>query len=99
MNFREKVYKLTAEIPKGKVATYSIIAQALGDKGKARAVGNALNKNKDLQKVPCYRVVKSNGEIGGYAHGQQKKVEKLKIEGIEIKRRKIVNLDKLLHSY
>ena len=63
MSFAEKVYKLTAKIPKGKVSSYREIAHALNCKAY-RAVGSALNKNPYAPKVPCHRVIKSSGNIG-----------------------------------
>ena len=93
MDFKEKCYTLVKKIPKGKITTYKEIANALGTKGY-RAVGNILNKNPNLITVPCHRVVKSNGEIGGYAGGMEKKIELLKSEGIPIKDNKVVNFEK-----
>ncbi len=55
----------------------------------ARAVGRILNSNKNLITIPCHRVVKSNGEVGGYALGTEKKIELLKKEGVEIKNGKV----------
>ena len=85
--FYQKVYSLCKKIPKGKVATYKIIAEALNTKAY-RAVGNALNKNKSAD-VPCHRVIKSNLEVGGFAKGTRKKIQLLKKEGIVIKNRRI----------
>jgi len=82
--FAQKVYVLTRQIPKGKVTTYSAIAQALKIKGAARAVGNALNKNPFAPKVPCHRVIRANGEVGGFAPGPKRKQAILKKEGIII---------------
>ncbi len=93
MDFKEKCYNLVKKIPKGKITTYKEIANALGTKGY-RAVGNVLNKNPNLITVPCHRVVKSNGEIGGYAEGMEKKIEILKSEGTPIKDNKVVNFEK-----
>lgn len=93
MDFKEKCYTLVKKIPKGRITTYKEIAKALGTKGY-RAVGNALNKNPHLITVPCHRVVKSNGEVGGYAEGMEKKIEILKSEGIPIKDNKVVNFEK-----
>ena len=86
--FEQNVYKLCKKIPKGRVSTYGAIANALGNKC-ARAVGNALNKNPYAPVVPCHRVVKSNGEVGGFASGTKNKIKLLKKEGIEIKGNKI----------
>ncbi len=88
MVFADKVYELTEKVPKGKVTTYKIIAEKLGTKAY-RAVGNALNKNPYSPKVPCHRVIKSNGEIGGFAQGTKKKTNMLRKEGIEVTNNKI----------
>ena len=95
--FQEKVYSLCKKIPKGKVSTYKEIGNALGGKGQIyRAVGVALNKNPFAPKVPCHRVVASDGSLGGFAGGIRKKIVLLKKEGIEIKNNKIVNFGKKL---
>ena len=68
-------------------------------KSKAyRAVGNAMNKNPYAPKVPCHRVIQSNGTIGGFAHGAKKKTEMLKNEGIEIVNGKI-DLKRYLYKF
>ena len=67
MNFTEEVYELCKKIHEGKISTYKDIAVALNSKAY-RAVGTALNKNKSKE-VPCHRVIKSSGEIGGFARG------------------------------
>jgi methylated-DNA-[protein]-cysteine S-methyltransferase len=83
MSFNEKVWALTARIPKGKVTTYGEIARALKTKGY-RAVGNALNKNPYAPQVPCHRVVGSTGALTGFAHGLAKKESLLRREGVLI---------------
>ena len=88
INFNEKCYKVLKKVPKGKVTTYKSIAKKLKSKGY-RAVGNAMNKNPYMPKVPCHRVVNSNGKIGGYAGGINKKIKLLKEEGVEIKNNKV----------
>lgn len=90
--FNEKAWKIVSKVPRGKVTTYKAVAEKLGSKAY-RAVGNAMNKNPYAPKVPCHRVVKSNGEVGGFASGTKKKIQMLKKEGIEIKNNKI-NLNK-----
>lgn len=87
-SFNERCYEILKRVPKGKITTYKEIAKALKSKGY-RAVGNAMNKNPYAPEVPCHRVVKSSGEIGGFAHGTKKKIEMLEKEGIEIKNNKI----------
>jgi len=95
-NFQEKVYNILKSVPKGKVTTYKDIAKVLKKKSY-RAVGNALNKNLTpgihKGKIHCHKVIKSNGEIGGFAHGTKKKIQMLKKEGIVIHKGKI-DLDK-----
>jgi methylated-DNA-[protein]-cysteine S-methyltransferase len=82
--FAEKCYAVLRKVPSGKVTTYAEIAKAIGNPKGARAVGNAMNKNPYAPQVPCHRVIKSNGEVGGFASGTRKKIEMLKKEGIEI---------------
>jgi len=89
---------LTKRVPKGKVSTYKEIARKLGTKAY-RAVGNALNKNPYSPEVPCHRVVKSDGCVGGFARGTRKKVEMLKSEGIKIKNNKIIDFRKKLYKF
>lgn len=81
MSFKEKVLRVVSKIPKGKTKTYKEVAKLAGNKLAARAVGIILSKNYNPD-VPCHRVIRSNGEIGGYNRGQSKKVEILKKEGV-----------------
>ena len=95
--FQEKVYKICKKVPKGKVTTYKKIAEKLRTKAY-RAIGTALAKNPYAPKVPCHRVVNSNGNIGAYSgkDGRKSKVKMLRKEGIEIKNDKIKNFRKFL---
>lgn len=79
-SFTERVYDVVRRIPQGKTLTYGQVAAAIGAPGAARAVGNALNKNRNKD-VPCHRVVRSDGSVGGYAWGTKKKTAILKKEG------------------
>lgn len=88
--FEDRVYKETATIPLGKVRTYKDIATAIGCPRATRAVGNALHKNKNSQ-VPCHRVVRSNGVIGGFRYGSAKKKTLLQKEGVLISGNKVVS--------
>src|SRR5690349_21093373 len=76
------VYTLLTEIPPGKVSTYGDIAKALGHPKASRIIGRIIANNPNPISVPCHRVVKSNGEIGGFMYGEQKKREILEEEGI-----------------
>lgn len=78
--FSEKVYEVVKKIPKGKVLTYKEIAKKAGNENASRAVGNILNKNYD-PKIPCHRVIRSDGKLGGYNRGVKNKKAKLISEG------------------
>jgi methylated-DNA-[protein]-cysteine S-methyltransferase len=95
--FEKKVYSACARIRKGRVSTYSEIAKAIGKPKACRATGNALNKNRSPL-VPCHRVVRSNGKIGGFAHGSRKKQEMLEKEGVRIINGRIDNFKKCLQK-
>ena len=85
MNFRNEVYKVVRKIPSGKVATYKSVAVAIGLPRAYRAVANALAKNFD-SKIPCHRVVRSDGTLGGYNRGgSAKKAKLLRSEGVFVK--------------
>jgi len=98
MDFQKRVYQLTKKIPKGKVSTYKEISNTMNSKAY-RAVGNALNKNPYAPVVPCHRVVKSDGTVGGFAEGTKKKIVLLKKEGIKIKENKIIGFKKVLFRF
>ncbi len=84
MTFKEKVFKLVEKIPEGKTMTYKEIAELTSSPRAWRAVGNILNKNKN-PKIPCHRVIRSDGKLGGYNKGEKKKRELLKKEGAIMK--------------
>ena len=98
MNFEKKCYQLISKIPHGKVCTYKEIARALGSKAY-RAVGNAMAKNKNLVLLPCHRVIKSDGSVGKYISGINKKILLLRKEGVMIEKKKIVDLKKYFFSF
>ncbi len=81
--FQEKVFEVVKKIPKGKTLSYKEVAKLIGFPRAWRAVGNALNKNKN-PKVPCHRIIRSDGNIGGYNNGVKKKIRLLKKEGVEV---------------
>ncbi len=68
LNFQKQVYKAVKKIPKGETKTYKEIAVAAGKPRAWRAVGNILNKNFN-PKIPCHRVIRSDGKLGGYNRG------------------------------
>lgn len=97
-SFNERCYELLNNIPRGKVTTYKELAQALGTKAW-RAVGTAMAKNDNLINIPCHRVVRSDGSVGQYALGTNKKSNLLSSEGVEILDGKVKNLDKFIFRF
>ncbi len=89
----EYSYYLVKQIPKGQVSTYGAVAEALGDKGFARAVGRYMNNNPDPDKMPCFKIVKSDGSLGGFGRGIKDKIRRLKEDGISVKNGKIVDFE------
>lgn len=83
--FKKRVYKIVKQIPKREVLTYKTIAEKAGSPRAWRAVGNILNKNPKLKIIPCHRVIKSDGAVGGYKLGTKRKISLLKQEGVVIK--------------
>ncbi len=98
MGFNEQVYELVKKIPSGKVSTYKEVAEALGCRAY-RAVGNALNKNKDPDTILCCKIVNSDGRLGGFATGQEEKIRRLKKDGIVVKNGRIVDFEKRLFKF
>ena len=82
--FQLKVWKYLKKIPKGQVRTYSEVAKAINKPKSVRAVANAIGKNPYAPKIPCHRVIRSDGSLGGYSGkgGINTKRKLLKSEGI-----------------
>ncbi|HYL65995.1 MAG TPA: MGMT family protein [Nitrosopumilaceae archaeon] len=93
MKLEDKVYKKLLEVPPGMVTTYGELAKAVCLKNGQRAIGRIMNKNPYPVIVPCHRVIKSNGKIGGYAWGEKIKTNMLSKEGVKIKNGKIIDLE------
>lgn len=81
--FQRSVLRAECLIPRGKVSTYSLIADYLGKAGAARAVGKALSKNPFPIIVPCHRAIRSDRTLGGYQGGVEMKRALLEAEGIQ----------------
>ena len=103
---RDVIYALIQLIPIGKVTTYKDVASAIGT--NARVVGRVLSSNDKPIVIPCHRVVRSDGDIGGYTLRGKKckgfKAKLLKLEGIELRgnkvpKRYIVSLSSFLVKY
>ncbi len=99
MKTKKKIYHIVSKIPKGKVLTYKRVAELAGITN-ARVVGFAMRANKDTQKVPCHRVVGSDGKLKGYAFGgiKEKKDILLK-EGVTFLNETIIDLKKHLYIH
>jgi len=87
--FQKKVYDLVARVPRGKVTTYGSIAKKLAV--SSRAVGQALRVNPYAPKVPCHRIVRSDGAIGGFrgktsGKAIDEKIEMLRKEGVVVEK-------------
>ena len=86
--FQKKVWNELKKIPKGEVRTYKEIAAAIGKPNSTRAVANACGKNPKPIEIPCHRVIRSDGSLGGYSGkgGVSTKRKLLKREGISLNR-------------
>ena len=90
-DFTKRVLDIVSRIKRGKLMTYSQVAKEAGSPRAYRAVGNVLNRNyrarewqlplEDFEPVPCHRVIRSDGHLGGYARGPKEKERILKLEG------------------
>ena len=103
MDFEERVWKLMESIPKGKVTTYGLIAKKLNTRAY-RAVGNACRSNPYAPRVPCHRVVRSDGSVGGFGgktSGKtvEEKIRMLRREGVEIRNGRITDFEKALFRF
>lgn len=77
--FRDQVFAVVRQIPKGQTATYGEVAAAIGRPGAARAVGHVLSTNFDLA-IPCHRVVRADGTVGDYNRGGAERKQAILIE-------------------
>lgn len=103
MRFEEKVWELMKKIPRGKVTTYALIARKLNTRAY-RAVGNACRRNPYAPRVPCHRVVRSDGTVGGFGgetSGKtvERKIRLLRKENVKVKNGRIVDFEKGLFRF
>ena len=103
MRFEEKVWNLMKKIPKGKVTTYGLIARKLKTRAY-RAVGNACRRNPYAPRVPCHRVVRSDGTLGGFGgktsgNTIENKTRLLRKEKVNVKNGRIVDFEKILFKF
>ena len=95
--FEKEVLEAVKKIPQSRVSTYLAVANAIGKPKAVRAVANAIGKNPWAPIVPCHRVIRSNGNIGGYTGGVEKKIALLKKEGIVVKKGNILGFRDVLY--
>ncbi len=98
-SFNKKVWAALKLIPRGRVTTYKELAKYLGRSRAARAVGNACGANPNAPRVPCHRVIKSDGNLGGYAGGMKKKICLLKKEGVKIDKGKVIEFKEKIYRF
>lgn len=96
MNLFEYTYGLVRQIPDGMISTYGAVAQALGDIRAARAVGRMMNQNPDPDNMPCYKIVHSDGRLGGFGRGIDDKIRRLKKDNISVKDGHIIDFHHVL---
>ncbi len=95
--FQQKVYDALLLIPRGKVTTYKILWDFIGCRS-AQAIGQALTRNPDAPEVPCHRVIKTDGTIGGYAFWISEKRSILDVEGVHFdKHDTLINPDNIYY--
>ena len=84
--FQLKVWKYIKKIPKGQIRTYTDVAKAINKPKSVRAVANAIGKNPYAPKIPCHRVIRSDGTLGGYSGrgGIKQKLKLLRSEKVAI---------------
>ncbi len=96
-NIYKEFYDLLAQIPEGYISTYGDLALQLGDIIASRAVGEMLSENDDPDNLPCYRVIMSDGKLGGYTNpnGVEEKVRRLRKDGIRISNGRVENYNRI----
>jgi O-6-methylguanine DNA methyltransferase len=98
MNLSDYTYYLVRQIPKGRVSTYGAVAEALGNKNYARVVGTYMHRNPDADTMPCFKIVNSDGSLGGFGLGIPNKIRRLQNDGIKVKNGKIIDFDRVFFN-
>lgn len=101
--FAERVYTKLLEVPAGKVTTYKFLAEALDTKAY-QAIGQALRRNPYAPRVPCHRVVASDGTLGGFnghrsGENIQRKIALLAAEGVDIEQGRVIDFPQRAHRF
>ena len=95
----KKIYKKLLTVPHGKITTYKELSKSVGLENGQRLVGQIMKKNPFPVIIPCHRVIKSNGDIGGYLFGIDIKKNMLRKEGICITKNKIDNFEEVFFTF
>jgi|TARA_B110000014_G_scaffold49476_1_gene32836 methylated-DNA-[protein]-cysteine S-methyltransferase len=95
----KKIYKKLLTVPHGKITTYNELSKSIGLENGQRLVGQIMKKNPFPVIIPCHRVIKSNGDIGGYLFGIDIKKNMLRKEGICIIKNKIDNFKDVFFTF
>lgn len=98
MNLFEYTYDLVRQIPPHRLSTYGAVAQALGDHRAARAVGRMMNQNPDADTMPCFKIVYSDGSLGGFGLGIEDKIRRITHDGITVKDGKIIDFEHIFFN-
>jgi deoxyribonuclease V len=93
MNLFEYTYNLVRQIPPGNVSTYGAVAIALGDRVASRAVGRMMNQNPNADDMPCFKIVHSDGRLGGFGLGIDDKIRRLQHDSIHVNKGRIVDFE------
>ena len=98
MDYQQHLQQLLLRIPKGKITTYRELAHAMNTRGY-RFVGQLLKNNPFPDRFPCYKVVRSDGTLGGYALGTAEKIRRLKAEGIQVRGGRVTDFARVLYRF
>jgi deoxyribonuclease V len=98
MNLFDYTYNLVRQIPDGQISSYGAVADALGDIIASRAVGRMMNQNPDADDMPCYKIVHSDGRLGGFGLGFDNKIKRLNDVGIIVKKGKIIDFEQVFFN-
>ncbi len=93
MDYQQRFQRLLLKIPRGKVTTYKALARAMGLQSNRQA-GQLLRRNPEPDRYPCFKVVASDGSVGGYNLGVPEKIRRLAREGVRVKNGKIADFKK-----
>ena len=99
MKIEEKIYRKLLQVPAGYVTTYGDLAKSINLKNGQRLVGQIMKKNPFPVIIPCHRVIKSDGTVGGYAYGTERKNYMLTKEGLKINNNKILDFKNNLFHF